>query len=100
MDPELEDLSGDSVFFKNDPGEIFHTYSTYGRGGGVPMRLSGTYVNLCRYVFSRKTGKVENSSNIHARTYIFLILCAAAVHISLPVPSSQDFCLSGFRKRA
>src|SRR5262249_19948708 len=31
--PGLEDLSGDSVFFKNDSGEIFHTYSTYGRGG-------------------------------------------------------------------
>jgi predicted dithiol-disulfide oxidoreductase (DUF899 family) len=29
----LEDLSGDSVFFKDDKGQIFHTYSTYGRGG-------------------------------------------------------------------
>jgi predicted dithiol-disulfide oxidoreductase (DUF899 family) len=29
----LEDLSGDSVFFKDAAGQIFHTYSTFGRGG-------------------------------------------------------------------
>jgi predicted dithiol-disulfide oxidoreductase (DUF899 family) len=29
----LEDLSGDSIFFKDDTGQIYHTYSTYGRGG-------------------------------------------------------------------
>jgi predicted dithiol-disulfide oxidoreductase (DUF899 family) len=28
----LEDLSGLSVFYKNDKGEIFHTYSAFGRG--------------------------------------------------------------------
>jgi len=27
-----EEMSGLSVFFKNDAGEIFHTYSTFGRG--------------------------------------------------------------------
>jgi predicted dithiol-disulfide oxidoreductase (DUF899 family) len=27
------DLSGDSVFYKNANGEIFHTYGTFGRGG-------------------------------------------------------------------
>ena len=31
--PGMEDLSGDSVFFKDDAGQIFHTYSTFGRGG-------------------------------------------------------------------
>jgi predicted dithiol-disulfide oxidoreductase (DUF899 family) len=31
--PGLEDRSGDSVFFKDDAGHIFHTYSTFGRGG-------------------------------------------------------------------
>src|SRR5262245_50863775 len=31
--PGLEDRSGDSVFFKDESGQIFHTYSTYGRGG-------------------------------------------------------------------
>ncbi len=32
-DPGLADLSGDSVFFKDEAGQVFHTYSTYGRGG-------------------------------------------------------------------
>ncbi len=27
----LEDLSGDSIFYKDEHGQIFHTYSTYGR---------------------------------------------------------------------
>jgi predicted dithiol-disulfide oxidoreductase (DUF899 family) len=30
---DLQDLSGDSVFFKDNAGQIFHTYSTFGRGG-------------------------------------------------------------------
>src|SRR6266446_638177 len=30
--PGLEDLSGDSVFYKDDAGQIFHTYSVFGRG--------------------------------------------------------------------
>jgi len=29
----IQDLSGDSVFYQDPSGEIFHTYSTYGRGG-------------------------------------------------------------------
>ena len=33
MNPGMEDLSGDTVFFKDDAGQIFHTYSTFGRGG-------------------------------------------------------------------
>jgi len=31
--PGMEDLSGDSVFYKDNSGQIFHTYSTFGRGG-------------------------------------------------------------------
>jgi predicted dithiol-disulfide oxidoreductase (DUF899 family) len=30
---EIEDLSGNSVFYKDEAGNIFHTYSTFGRGG-------------------------------------------------------------------
>lgn len=34
FDPEgMADLSGNSVFYKNEKGEIFHTYGTFGRGG-------------------------------------------------------------------
>jgi predicted dithiol-disulfide oxidoreductase (DUF899 family) len=32
-DPGIEDISGDSVFFRDESGNIFHTYSTYARGG-------------------------------------------------------------------
>jgi predicted dithiol-disulfide oxidoreductase (DUF899 family) len=34
FDPEdMTDLSGNSVFYKNERGEVFHTYGTFGRGG-------------------------------------------------------------------
>jgi predicted dithiol-disulfide oxidoreductase (DUF899 family) len=33
----FEEWPGVSVFFKNDAGEVFHTYSTYGRGVEVMM---------------------------------------------------------------
>lgn len=36
----IQDLSGTSVFYKNADGEIFHTYSSYGRGG---EEMLGTY---------------------------------------------------------
>ena len=43
-DPGLEDLSGDSVFVRDDAGQIFHT--TYSRGGeeflGVYQYLDAT----------------------------------------------------------
>jgi predicted dithiol-disulfide oxidoreductase (DUF899 family) len=32
-DPEIDELSGVSVFYKDGDGTIYHTYSTYGRGG-------------------------------------------------------------------
>jgi predicted dithiol-disulfide oxidoreductase (DUF899 family) len=31
-DTSMEDLSGDSVFYKDESGDIFHTYSAFGRG--------------------------------------------------------------------
>ena len=37
----LEDLSGLTVFAKNDKGEIFHTYSAFGRGA---EEILGTYM--------------------------------------------------------
>jgi predicted dithiol-disulfide oxidoreductase (DUF899 family) len=39
----MQDLSGLSVFYRNERGEIFHTYSTFGRGAEY---LMGTYVLL------------------------------------------------------
>ena len=37
----IEDLSGDSVFYKDESGQIFHTYSTYGRGGEQFLGIYG-----------------------------------------------------------
>jgi predicted dithiol-disulfide oxidoreductase (DUF899 family) len=36
----VEELPGISVFYKDESGDIFHTYSTYARGGDI---LIGTY---------------------------------------------------------
>jgi len=49
----LEDLSGDSVFVKDDTDQIFHTYSTYGRGG---EEFLGAY----RYIDATPKGRDEN----------------------------------------
>jgi predicted dithiol-disulfide oxidoreductase (DUF899 family) len=37
MSPPGGEMPGVSVFYKNDAGEVFHTYSTYGRGVEVMM---------------------------------------------------------------
>jgi predicted dithiol-disulfide oxidoreductase (DUF899 family) len=37
----LEDLSGDSIFYKDDSGQVFHTYSTFGRGGEQFLGIYG-----------------------------------------------------------
>jgi predicted dithiol-disulfide oxidoreductase (DUF899 family) len=38
-----EELSGLSIFYKDEAGDIFHTYSTYGRGDEM---VDGTYMYL------------------------------------------------------
>lgn len=38
---QIEDLSGRSVFYKNEAGEVFHTYSAYGRGGENVLGIYG-----------------------------------------------------------
>jgi len=53
VDPGLEDLSGDSVFFKDDAGQIFHTYSTYGRGGEE-------FLGVYRYLDATPKGRGED----------------------------------------
>jgi predicted dithiol-disulfide oxidoreductase (DUF899 family) len=42
-DVSMEELSGNSIFYKDDAGDIFHTYSAYGRGA---EELIGTYMVL------------------------------------------------------
>jgi predicted dithiol-disulfide oxidoreductase (DUF899 family) len=93
VNPGLEDRSGDSVFVKDDAGHIFHTYSTYGRGGeeflgiyryldATPKgrREDGPYNTLADWVRPRNMygqgGLVEGSGRYHQAA------CACAVHAS------------------
>ena len=81
--PGLADLSGDSVFFKDESGTIFHTYSTFGRGGeeflGIYRFLdvmpkgrdeNGPYHSLGDWVKPRNMydegGMVEGNGRYHA----------------------------------
>jgi predicted dithiol-disulfide oxidoreductase (DUF899 family) len=90
-DPGLADLSGDSVFFKDEAGAIFHTYSTFGRGGeeflGAYRFLdvmpkgrdeNGPYHSLADWVRPRnlygKGGVVEGNGRYHVPS------CACAAH--------------------
>ena len=90
-DPGLEDLSGNSVFFKDEAGQIFHTYSVYGRGGeellGTYMYLdmtpkgrneNGPYHSLTDWVRPNnmygKGGMVEGNGRYHAPA------CDCAIH--------------------
>jgi predicted dithiol-disulfide oxidoreductase (DUF899 family) len=52
-DPGLEDLSGDSVFFKDEAGQVFHTYSSYGRGGEA-------FLGIYRFLDRMPKGREEN----------------------------------------
>jgi len=53
---EIEDLSGDSVFFKDQTGQIFHTYSTFGRGGEE-------FLGIYRILDVMPNGRDENGPN-------------------------------------
>jgi predicted dithiol-disulfide oxidoreductase (DUF899 family) len=53
VNPAMIDLSGDSVFIKDEAGEIFHTYSTYGRGGEQFLGIYG-------YLDVTPKGRAEN----------------------------------------
>jgi predicted dithiol-disulfide oxidoreductase (DUF899 family) len=93
VNPGLEDRSGDSVFYKDGAGQIFHTYSTYGRGGeeflGIYRYLDATprgrgedgpYNTLADWVRPRtmygQGGMVEVTGRYHRPE------CACAVHES------------------
>jgi predicted dithiol-disulfide oxidoreductase (DUF899 family) len=65
IDPGIEDLPGYSVFFKNDSGQIFHTYSTYGRG---VEEFMGAY----RFLDATPKGRNENGPNRDLRDWVRL----------------------------
>jgi predicted dithiol-disulfide oxidoreductase (DUF899 family) len=92
-DPGLEDLSGDSVFYKDDAGQIFHTYSVFGRGGEMFLGIysfldvmpkgrneNGPYYSLADwarpYNMYGQGGMVEPTGRYQVPS------CACAVHKS------------------
>ncbi len=87
----IEDLSGDSVFYKDESGQVFHTYSTYGRGGEQFLGIygfldvmpkgrneNGPYHSLTDWARPRnmygKGGVVEANGRYHAQS------CGCSVH--------------------
>jgi predicted dithiol-disulfide oxidoreductase (DUF899 family) len=90
-DPGLEDLSGDSVFYKDGDGQIYHTYSAFSRGGeqflGIYGYLdvmpkgrneTGPHYNLVDWARPRpmygKGGTVGDNGRYHAAD------CACSAH--------------------
>jgi len=80
---KVQDLSGRSIFYKNETGEIFHTYSSYGRGGEEVLGIygildampkgrneTGPYHSLGDWARPRnmygKGGTVEGNGRYHA----------------------------------
>jgi predicted dithiol-disulfide oxidoreductase (DUF899 family) len=80
---EIQDLSGRSVFYKDEAGQIFHTYSAYGRGGEEVLGIygildampkgrneTGPYRSLGDWARPRnmygKGGTVEGNGRYHA----------------------------------
>jgi predicted dithiol-disulfide oxidoreductase (DUF899 family) len=59
----LEDLSGFSIFYKNGDGEIFHTYSTFGRGA---EEVLGSYMLLDL----TPKGRNENGPNFNLTDWV------------------------------
>jgi predicted dithiol-disulfide oxidoreductase (DUF899 family) len=59
----LEDLSGFSVFYKTEDGEIFHTYSTFGRGA---EEVLGSYMLLDL----TPKGRNENGPNFNLTDWV------------------------------
>jgi predicted dithiol-disulfide oxidoreductase (DUF899 family) len=50
---DMQDLSGDSVFYKDDSGQIYLTYATFGRGGEE-------FLGIYRFIDATPKGRCEN----------------------------------------
>jgi predicted dithiol-disulfide oxidoreductase (DUF899 family) len=55
--PGMEDLSGDSVFYKDKTGQVFHTYSVFGRGAEMFLGI---------YPFFEVMPGGRNEANYHS----------------------------------
>jgi len=56
--PPFEDFPGISCFFKDESGEVFHTYSTYARGLDI---IVGTYMYLDMAPLGRNEDNLKHS---------------------------------------
>jgi predicted dithiol-disulfide oxidoreductase (DUF899 family) len=63
FETSMEDLHGTSVFFKDDDGAIFHTYSAYARGD---ERGLGTYM----FLDLTPKGRNENGPNFNLTDWV------------------------------
>ncbi len=63
QDFQSEELSGLSVFYKDDAGDIYHTYSTYGRGDEL-LDTSYMYLDLT------PKGRNENGPNYNLMDWV------------------------------
>ena len=82
-----EELSGNSVFYKDAAGNVFHTYSTHGRGDEM---LVGAYMYL------DLTPKGRNETGPH---YIWAVGCGTMIATTPVAPSTTKADTSAQRKR-
>jgi predicted dithiol-disulfide oxidoreductase (DUF899 family) len=66
-DPEIDELSGVSVFYKDDDGTIYHTYSSYGRGGEMYLPVYGWLDVVPRGRNETKNGNLTDWVRRHDR---------------------------------
>jgi predicted dithiol-disulfide oxidoreductase (DUF899 family) len=66
-DPEIDELPGVSVFYKDDDGAIYHTYSTYGRGGEMFLTVYGWLDVVPRGRNETKNGNLSDWVRRHDR---------------------------------
>ena len=59
----IQDLSGDSVFYQDHAGQIFHTYSTYGRGGEQ-------FLGIYRFLDVTPKGRNETGPNFNLTDWV------------------------------
>ncbi|TDU70648.1 putative dithiol-disulfide oxidoreductase (DUF899 family) [Prosthecobacter fusiformis] len=84
---EIEDLPGISVFHKDDQGNIFHTYSGYGRGMEV---LDGVYMFLDLAPKGRDEAHLDNPTSWWRRHDRYETDGRSAP--GLPVPAEKSSC--------
>jgi predicted dithiol-disulfide oxidoreductase (DUF899 family) len=66
-DPEIDELPGVSVFYQEDDGTIYHTYSTYARGGEMFLAVYGWLDVVPKGRNESKNGNLTDWTKRHDR---------------------------------